>query len=604
MADDTVLSGQRLFLTRVAIGLVQGLVLYLLYQAQDGQVWTWPATNGLVFAPLLLCWLFIPLLANSASGEMRWQRATVWIVIAAIVLAILALCDNWSAWPEEWVFRTAASGGSRLRPHILPSVQLLFFGGAGLFIAHALVVGGHIHRRFRATYATHFDIAWKLAVQAVLGAAFVGAFWLMLVLGSGLFNLIKLDFFKRLIQHEWFAIPVTALAAAAALHLTDIRPALVRGARTLALGLLSWLLPLLTLIVAGFLASLPFTGLAPLWSVGHASALLLASSAALIILINAAHQDGESERLPPSILQMAGSIAAILPVPLSLLAAYALYLRVQQYGWSDDRVVVAACVLVAIAYAGGYVRAVWPRQPWLYRIEDWNFNVALLILVVLLALLTPIASPVRIAVADQMARLESGKIKPEKFDIAYLRRSGGRYGKQALERLSQSKSALLRESAVNELKTNGNVPLGLSPKSTLASRISVHPDGAKLPASFFANDWSKDPAEGERPACMTSINSRCEALMADIDGDGKLEIILFGTDQVDAQIFHEQTAGTWRLTGLLKFPYRCAKVLDGLRSGRFQLTPRDRPWNDLIMDGLRLHVADSIGLERDQACPK
>src|SRR5262249_25527016 len=163
------------------------------------------------------------------------------------------------------------------------------------FIAHALILGANADRRLVAKYSTHFDIAWKMAVQLALGGAFVGAFWALLWLGAGLFALIKLEFFRKLIEHPWFAIPITALVAASALHLTDIRPVLVRGVRTLALTLLSWLLPVISLIVTGFLVSLPFTGLAPLWSFGHASALLLVAAAALIVLINAAYQDGDAE---------------------------------------------------------------------------------------------------------------------------------------------------------------------------------------------------------------------------------------------------------------------------------------------------------------------
>ncbi|HZQ40579.1 MAG TPA: hypothetical protein VFA87_07290, partial [Rhizomicrobium sp.] len=73
MADQTSLSGRRLFLARLAIGRAQGLALYLLYKAQDGDDRVWPATNGLAFEPLLLCWVFIPVLLSSALGEMRWQ---------------------------------------------------------------------------------------------------------------------------------------------------------------------------------------------------------------------------------------------------------------------------------------------------------------------------------------------------------------------------------------------------------------------------------------------------------------------------------------------------------------------------------------------------
>src|SRR3954468_3550086 len=108
MADGKILSGIALFAARLAIGLAQGLALYVLYHAQNGAVWTWPATNGLVFAPLLLCWLFVPLLANSAIGEMRWQRALAWTLIAALVLAVLAVCDNWTGWPESVTAGTGA----------------------------------------------------------------------------------------------------------------------------------------------------------------------------------------------------------------------------------------------------------------------------------------------------------------------------------------------------------------------------------------------------------------------------------------------------------------------------------------------------------------
>ena len=426
---EATFQGQRLFAARLAIGLTQGLALYLLYSAYDDKVW--PATQGLVFAPALLVWLFIPTVLISTLSEMAWRKALLWALAAAIVTALLAFFDIWGAWPQDWVY-----GRNISQPHVLPSPKLFFFWGAGLFIAHALVLGGNTDRRFMASYPTHFDTAWKLAVQLALAGLFVGAFWLLLWLGAGLFNLIKLDFFQRLIRHEWFAIPVTALAAAGALHLTDIRPALVRGARTLLLSLLSWLLPLITLIVAGFILSLPFTGLAALWRIGHASALLLVASAALIILINAAHQDGQPEHLPHKLLRLSATLAAVLPVPLTLIAAYALMLRVGQHGWSVERVMLAASVIAALGYAGGYAWAAVKPGAWLEAIKTWNFAMALLILAEIVLLFTPIASPARIAVADQMARLKDGKIAPKDFDFHFLRWEAGRYGMEALRQLA------------------------------------------------------------------------------------------------------------------------------------------------------------------------
>ena len=87
-----------------------------------------------------------------------------------------------------------------------------------------------------ADYRRYFDAGWKDAVRLALSAAFVGALWAMLGLGAALFHLIDLQFFAKLITKHWFAFPVTATAFALAVHLTDARAGLVRGARGMANG--------------------------------------------------------------------------------------------------------------------------------------------------------------------------------------------------------------------------------------------------------------------------------------------------------------------------------------------------------------------------------
>lgn len=590
-----ILTGRQLFLARLSVGMIQGLVLYLLYHAQDAEIC--PATNGLVFAPLLLAWLYSPVLLILGFGEMPGHRAALWAGAAALIIAALAFYDNWSAWPVVW-----NSLGSHA--HIFPSAELFLFGGAGLLVAHALVVGGHADHRFRASYPTHFDTAWKIALQLALAALFVGAFWLLLWLGAGLFRLIKLDFFLRLIRHEWFSIPVTAMATAGALHLTDIRPVLVRGARTLLLTLLSWLLPLIALIITGFLVSLPFTGLTPLWGVGHASALLLAAAASLIVLINAAHQDGDAERLPPIILRWSGTLAAILPAPLAVIAAYALYLRVEQYGWTADRVFMAANVIVAVAYAAGYLHAAVASGRWLAGIESWNFNVALLILAVLVSLFTPIASPARISVADQMARLNSGKTELGKFDFAYLRWRGGRYGMAALNLLARSKTGAMAEMARASLRqTNAYIP-GPASSVAFAARITVYPKGGSLPKSFADLHWAAGLHGFQLPYCASSIIAHCDAILADLDGDGRPEILLLQDDNAGVEVYTDNGKGNWQEAGIMMLPYNCPAIVEALRVGRFAISPPAHRWNDIAVAGQTLHLNDALGTKASPFCPK
>src|SRR5262249_36324209 len=243
----------------------------------------------------------------------------------------------------------------------------------------------------------------------------------LLWIGAELFRLIRIEFLADLIKRDWFSIPATAFVFACALHMTDARAGLVEGARTLALALLSWLLPVMTLFAIAFVLALPFTGLEPLWSTRQATAILLVASAALVVLINAAYQDGRYDS--PALLRYASRAAALVLVPLVGLAAYALSLRVAQYGWTPQRVNACAGIVITGCYAIGYAAASLRRR--LAGIEATNIVTALAVLVVLLALFTPVADPAKIAVADQVRRLQDGRISVDKFDYEFLRfRSG------------------------------------------------------------------------------------------------------------------------------------------------------------------------------------
>jgi hypothetical protein len=304
---------------RLAVGLVQGIALYLLIEADRSKVW--PATEPMVREALWNALLFIPLLFQQGLGIIRLPRLLIWCGVAVAVVAALS---GYGAWRELTV-RGVGWDGSRF--------ALSVFMAAGLFISQALIEGGDIDRRFMALYPTHFDVAWKMALQLILAALFEGAFWLLLWLGTALFELLGLSFLRHLITHNWFAWPATALVVAGGIHLTDVQPSLVRGMRGVVLALFSWLLPLLTLLAVGFLAALPFTGLHPLWHFGHASGEMLVAAALLIILINAMFQDGQTER--PALLRASGMIAALALLPLAALAGYALWLRGSI--WLDHR---------------------------------------------------------------------------------------------------------------------------------------------------------------------------------------------------------------------------------------------------------------------------
>jgi hypothetical protein len=573
----------RIATARLGIGLVQGALLYLLYNASQHRAW--PATQPLLFAPLLTMALLVPLVLVSSLGHMTRRQLLRWVASAAILVAALGWYDIWRgadlATPAP--ANGPGSGG-------VPSGPLCVFVVIGLFIAHTLVLAAVRDRRRIAAYSTYFETGWKLAVQLAFSALFVGATWLVLTLGDQLFMLVRLSFLQQLISEAWFAIPVTAFALSCAFHLTDVRPAIVRGIRTLMLMLMSWILPVMTLLVGGFLLSLPFTGLAPLWATRHAGSVLLLADAGFIVLINAAWQNGETGASVARVVRASARAAALLLVPLTLLAIYALGLRVHEYGWTDDRIHAAACLVVASCYAAGYFHAAL-RRGWLPTIARVNIATAFVVLATLLLVFSPVADPARLSVNDQVGRLLSGKAPPAKFDFAYLRFAGQRFGRAALARLDATatgpNAAIIHQRIAATRSLQGRparTDSGLPPED-IGRNVHVWPNGAHLPASFVAAAISVDGPVV--PACLRESGQACDAVLLDLTGDGKPEVVLLAGAAGPSAVMGENDKGQWQAIAWLPFEIGgCGTLRDALVAGKVRAVPS--AMNDIEIGGQRL----------------
>jgi len=564
--------------TRIGIGLLQGLLLYLLYRA--GTDMAWPATVPRLFIPLLLVAVIAPVVAISGLGQLSRRQVLLWTASVAAVAAALAFYD---VWRMEGAWQLPQGPTPRARE---PSPQLCLSLVAGVFIAHALVLAGAYEGRRIAGYDAYFETAWKLGVQLAFSGVFVGVTWIVLHLGAALFVLIKLDFLRKAIGEPWFSIPVTTFAFACAMHLTDLRPAIVQGIRNLLLVLLSWILPVLVLLVGGFLASLPFTGLEPLWATRSAAGVLLGAAAAFVVLINAAWQNGALPAARP--VAIAARIAALLLVPVVLLAIYALALRVSEYGWTDERVLAAACMLVAACYAGGYAAAS-VRRGWLRGLAGVNIAAAFVVLGVLLALLTPLADPARLATNDQLARLASGRVTAANFDVGYLHFDGARYGPAALARLeadaggSDAPELRRRIAAVRKLQSKYQLDrLGAAPQ--LADNLRVWPAGARLPDSFLKTDWQLHANAPFMPDCLLRAKQQCDAMVIDLNGDTQDEVLL--SSEGSPSIAFTRTGERWRIAGTYSASLSCKEWRQVLRDGAVRILPP--AWQDLEVAGHRL----------------
>ncbi|MCE3265232.1 MAG: hypothetical protein K0R43_4311 [Pseudoduganella sp.] len=572
---------------RLLVGLLQGGLLYLLYHAQ--QSGAWPASQPALFSPFLLGAIVLPVLLISSLGHLERRPLMLWLGAAALVLAAVGVSDAW---------RSALD----VRPQPHPSFLLFPFSLGFFFIAHSLVLAGAHDRRRLAHYATCFESAWKLAIQLLFSAIFVAGVWLVMWLGDALFDLLKLNFIEELLRQSWFSVPLVCLAFSSAMHTTDVRPAIVRGIRGLLLVLMAWILPIAVLLVGAFLAALPFTGLQVLWQTRHATTVLLVASAVLVVLINAAYQAGDAAAGLVRGVRIAARVACLLLLPLAALGVYALGLRVGDYGWTTDRVLAAACLLLALYYAGGYAFAAlrWRAgaadgAPWLDGLRHVNLGGAFLILAVALAMFTPVADPARIAVNDQVARLASGKTPADRFDYGFLRFHGARYGKQALQTLARDgagpQAAVVRAHAAKALSMNYEDLGRRAVAADVATNLRAWPQGTQLPASFLQQDWQARQAL-MAPACLRLADSRCDAFLMDADGDGRQEVLLVGEKRQDGDALLAERDGTWQVVARLP-PHLnlagCPAWQERLRAGEFALVaPR---LQEIEVGGQRLALA-------------
>lgn len=580
--------GARIGVIRLGIGVAQGLVAWWLIQAVTDQG-GWPAAHPLLFAALVLVTAYVPLIVLAEIGQMPVRVLAIWCAVATVSLVLLAGYDLWRE-PLEWG-----------KPRFWPSAELIISTAPALFIANQLIAHRTGQMRMFGAYSAYFESSWMRVFQLMLSLAFTGVFWGVLQLGRALFDLIHLPWFGHFIDKDFVRSPLLAGAFALAVHLTDVRPALLRGTRNLGLTLLSWQAPVAVALCAAFLAALPFTGLQPLWSTRFAASLLLWASSVMLILINAAYNDGTDAHRPMLPLRIAVRAAGPVMLLLALLAADAIVQRVTQYGWTPQRVRAAAVAVIALAYGAGYGVAAIRRGPWMRLLERVNIATSFVMLAVLVALVSPLADPAWLSVDSQVSRLHRGAVKPDAFDYWFLRNGAGRFGTAALDRLAHDPDHAVADRArVAQSESDQRSHFGpADPHETEAalSHATVLPAGARLPADFTKAKLAQDATFGAR--CLHD-GTPCRIIVW--AGQGSPLLIVVDNDKVPAMtvpVLARTASGTWDVVGRIANA-GCPAVLDALAKGPGQTV---RPLHDdLLAGGIRLTFTPN--LQSEQTCAK
>lgn len=581
----------------VLLAMLQGLLLYVAEYGREAGWWPFSALDGCVYwYTLVLSVPTVMLLSVRRLDERRfwWQAAGV-----GVVFALLAAWAGWSA-----------TGNQGIAVHkVLWPFSLAM--AAALFVALPYLQTALRHGRWNAHYPDLFELAWQNGLTLALMLLFIGICWLLLYLWGGLFALIDIDFFAKLFREKPFVYLATGLMAGLGILIgrTQHRP--VQIARRVLFAIFTGLLPLVALIALLFVISLPFTGLEPLWDTHSAALILMSVVAVMVLFVNAVYQDGEEAMPYPRWLRLLVD-AGILSLPLfSALALYALMLRINQYGWTQERIAGMVAAVILSCHALGYAIAVLRRGAWLAGIR--RVNVAVSLFAILLAVLfnSPVLDPHRITVNSQLDRLAAGKVESKDFDLRHLRFYSGRQGWLAVQALQKEAEAsgddefakriakILQYLSHYQGYESPWMETELEDVAALQQVIQV-PADSPVPAE----DWWPyllQETDHQASKCKQS-DSDCVLLVRDFDQDGQAEHLLCELREdywTVYCLFFIRREGRWHmeeeLSLLKKYGDQKKAVLEALRHGEIKLyQPR---WPVIEVGGVRVEIPNKTQLQ-------
>ena len=556
-------------LQRLGIGLGQGLALYLLLQSHALNFW--PGSNPELFAALFLALLFAPTVAQEGLGEIENRLLALWSGTVAFTLATLGLYQQWrmQGAPEH-------SG-----------VTLIVLAAVTLMVAQVLLRAALREGKLLAGYRSYFDTAWTLAVRLLIWAALTGIAFALIGSGNSLLNWLRSHHpaVPLIVAPSLLILLLLGLVSAAAFDMTAQGSWTRRQVMDALLACCTMALPMLIVVSVAALA-IGFVR-APL---SLAAAVALAGL--LLIAFNASYR-GDDNRTRWR--KTSEGIAAFLVVALAGVAAVALHLRVIELGWTAERMLAAAAIamltLYGLAYGGAALIGLGGGL-WMKPIERANLVLALVTIAACLALSTPLADPLRLAVAAQAARAEHN---PDTFDFAWLQRDGGRFGHDALLAMTQGHNPAIARQAALAL----SAPAETEPPAPteIGANITVRTPGARLPNSLLDQDWSDAPV----PPCLTLPAQACDAWFLDLDGDGVNEILLVhGSEARWWAAVMKLEQGKWAPAGTLASP-PCQGSLAAMRAGGVTLADPLPRWRDVLVAGLRLSPMPAP--KADLPCP-
>ena len=553
-----MLTLERSVMTYLAIGLVQGLLLWLATSMDDPGVWYALITAVLVGGINLLL-----------LGENIRQRGTVWLVLG--LTAVMTAISAWVFW----------DGDEYWRPGSWLVGSWSFFAVVITYICTVFILSWPAREGRYPRYEDLFRHAWDTVFIVLLGLLLNAVFWALLWLWGGLFKMLGIVALNKLFSTDGFICISSAMVFALGVHMGREKERVIGLLRGVVLALCRFLLPLSALIVIVFTFALPFTGLEPIWDTGYSTPIMLWLVAVNLFLLNGVFQDGTlGSGYPTWLVRVVDLCLVCLPV-LVVLAGYSTWLRIEQYGLTPSRILAMVLVLVIFVHAVAALLAVFvSRSTWLGSLRLSNPLIALMCVVLLLAMHTPWFSPLKMSANNQVQRLLSGKTAVDNFDADTLRNRLGPQGKQAYDALlEQVEQGLVLAEPGRQvlLKRLKEVSAGNGPRGTERLLEWI---GPKVEGSEQFYDKRFDGQSCLAPGC---------ALWAvDLDQDGQPEVLQLPKNKWSEPLyfFKRDAQGNWQRAGTYAGGESSLELIEQIRQGKVKVvTPR---YQSLQIGGVEL----------------
>lgn len=546
----------------VLTGVVQGLLCYLL------TVYLIPKQSG---------WMYYGLPGSLALSSVllftvvSFRQRTLWGWLALILVVVLGM-GGWlkSNLGDEDIWRQYG--------------VMWNYGWCLLLMALLALPWLQYHLQPEPTvprYAHFYNQQWQNTLTLLLIAVANGLVWLVLLLWSGLFELANITFFSQLFfETEWFVYLVVGLVTALTVVLARQNTRLITAIHKLLALIATGLLPLVSLLALLFLLTLPFSGLAVI-SQRVSAAGLLSALALIQLLLTAMVWEPQKAQLPyPQALRYLIQAAILLTPVYALIAGWALWLRIGQYGWTTDRLYGALVVVVLLVWSLGYLLSLLRnRHDPSALMGKVHLAVSLLGLVLLVLLYTPVLDSWRISVNSHMSRYHSGKINADEVSL-YMLSHSGKPGHQALLELQKDPEFIRdakRQRQLSRLLNGDRSPTEILTASILAKNVLVA-KGSGTPDEAL---W-KAVIERRYLVESCSDTDSCVLVSQDLNGDGQDEWVLYAFGDRMVLVFgHEEKGWEFKANATLPANVNKAMLLDAVSAGKVGAKPK--AWRDITL---------------------